>query len=192
MNRKCKICKEPARRTTTKYNWAHCGNPECAFKLHQMTVERHNKEESRKFKAETKRRKKALRSRTEWFDILQVLVNQYVLYRDRNEPCCTCGTTKPDVKYDAGHYRSRGACQELRFELTNIHKQCSVTCNVHGSGKRAEYNEFIKEKYGEDHYNWLIGPHPTLKEQFPHWEDIEKECQRYRKLLREVGIKPNK
>jgi hypothetical protein len=134
--------------------------------------------------------KRKVRTREEWFNILGKLVNQYVNHvRDAGKPCCTCGKTS-DVKYDAGHYRSRGACKELRFELTNIHRQCSVNCNQHGSGMRHEYREFIINKYGKDHLDWLDGPHPSLKEQFPHYTDIEAEAKRYRKLISDSGLKP--
>ena len=144
-------------------------------------------------RAQTRADKERLRKRADWYKILEPLVNQYVLHvRDKNEPCCTCGKTSHSVKYDAGHYLSVGAHGSLRFELTNIHKQCSVNCNQHGSGMRAEYNEFIKAKYGQEHYEWLNGPHPTLKETFPHYEDIKAEIERYRKLIRSHGLKPNR
>jgi hypothetical protein len=135
--------------------------------------------------------KDRVKSMAEWFDNLQTLVNQYVVHvRDKSEPCCTCGTTNP-IKYDAGHYRSRGACKELRFELTNIHKQCSVNCNQYGSGMRAEYRDFITKRYGSSHLEWLDGPHKLLKDQLPHYEDVKKEIIRYRQLLRDNGLKPN-
>lgn len=137
-----------------------------------------------------KTRKKEVMRISEWYDKLQKVVNQYVLHvRDKDKPCCTCGTTN-NIKFDAGHFRSRGSCPELRFELTNIHKQCSVQCNGFKSGARAEYNEFIKTNYGIEHYNWLIGRHQLLKERFPHWTDVEKEILRYRKLLRKNGLTP--
>lgn len=131
-------------------------------------------------------RKIALRTRKDWFNILQDEVNRYVKLRDRDEPCCTCGTRNPLIKYDAGHYRTRGSCPELRFELTNIHKQCSVNCNQHGSGKRVEYQGFLRDKYGQAHLDWLDGPHPSLKEQFPDIEAIKNEIARYRKLNKEL------
>jgi hypothetical protein len=131
-------------------------------------------------------------NRSKHLDQLQRLVNQYVVHvRDADQPCCTCGTRSPDIKYDAGHFRSRGACPEARFILTNIHKQCSVRCNVHGSGMRAEYIEFILARYGQEHLDWLNGKHPTLKEQFPDAQAIDAEIAKYRKLLRDAGIKPS-
>lgn len=165
-----------------------------ARKEKRKEVRTENAEKKRTEKAERARhrqRKKEVKGIAWWYDLLQDLINQWVVHvRDKNKPCCTCGTSKPNIKYDAGHYRSRGACNELRFELTNIHKQCSVNCNQVKSGARAEYREFIAYNYGKDHLEWLDGPHPLLKEQFPDWQSVEVEVINYRKLLREAGIKP--
>jgi hypothetical protein len=141
-----------------------------------------------------KAKKKELMTRREWYDKLQALVNQYVKIRDAKEPCCTCGTTNPNIKYDAGHFIPQKGVDPRRFELTNIHKQCSLNCNQHGSGKRAEYREFIREKYGDSHLEWLESDinHKSLKDRFPHWEDIEKEILRYRIKIRELGFTPVK
>lgn len=160
-------------------------------KLANASKKRQLAKKEKSEKSAHKKRKKETMKMSEWFDKLQKLVNQYVLHvLEKDAPCRTCGTTN-NIKYDAGHFRSRGSCPELRFELTNIHKQCSVQCNGFKSGARAEYNEFIISHYGKEHYDWLIGPHKPLKEQFPHWSDVEKEIIRYRKLLRDNGLKPN-
>jgi len=160
-------------------------------KAKKTAIKRH-KEEVKVAKKKHQNDKKEVRTRTKWYAMLQALVNQYVVHvRDKDEPCYTCGKTDRSVKYDAGHYLTRAAKPELRFELTNIHRQCSVECNVHGSGMRVEYNEHIKLQYGQAHFDWLNGPHKPLKYQFPHWSDIEKEIIRYRKLLRDNGLKPS-
>ena len=91
---------------------------------------------------------------------------------------------------------SVGSNMDLRFELTNIHIQCSVNCNQFGRGMPVEYDEFIKNKYGSGHYNWLNTkflchkPHPTLKEQFPTYQDIECEIKKYADILKSKGITP--
>ncbi len=205
--RKCRHCKCYVRveGALTVGRVIYC-NEQCKIDYAMAYIERERAKKARKARAELNkkikaqkklnnwkqsRRRKKVKSMAQWYDQLQKLVNQYVLHvRDKDKPCCTCGTTNPAIKYDAGHYRSRGACPELRFELSNIHRQCSVQCNGFKSGARAEYNEFIKAQYGQAHYDWLNGKHPTLKEQFPHWRDIEKEIKRYRKLLRDNDIKP--
>lgn len=155
------------------------------------------KSKEQQLKAERKlhiENKKRVKRRSEWLDNLQTLVNQYVVHvRDKDKPCCTCGNSNPNIKYDAGHCFTRGARSDLRFELTNIHKQCSMNCNVHNSGRQGVHKDFIAEKYGlehlfklEDRTQW-----PDLKEVFPDWESIEREIKRYRALLRENGLRPN-
>lgn len=151
------------------------------------------KQKEKKEVARTRQRKKELMTRTEWYNKYQKLVNQYITkVRDVNEGCCTCGSTSQNIKYDAGHFFTRASRPDIRFELTNIHKQCSIKCNAHGSGMRKEYAEFIVKKYGKEHLEWLEceANHKALKEQYPHWSDIEKDIDRYRGLLREGGVNP--
>ena len=143
-------------------------------------------------KKKDKKRTKELMSRGAWYQKLQKVVNKYVLHtRDKGLPCSTCRTMN-DIKYDAGHYIAVGRNMDLRFELTNIHRQCSVKCNQFGRGMPVEYDEFIKNKYGIGHYNWLNTkflchkPHPTLKELFPTWQDIEVEIKRFNGLIKEL------
>lgn len=128
----------------------------------------------------------------QWRDQLQRLVNQYVVHvRDKGMPCATCGTTV-DVKYDAGHWLTRAARSDLRYNLYNINKQCSQKCNVHASGAKQEHEAYIGGKYGPHIVAWLqSNTHPTLKEQFPHYSDIKTEIFRYRKILRSHGLTPN-
>lgn len=135
---------------------------------------------------DTKERKEAIKTRTQHYNELQTLVNRFVRLRDKDEPCCTCGTTNPDIKYDAGHMLSRGSHPETRFNLFNIHRQCSKRCNVLGSGMRYEYELFMIEKYGQDVLDKLKGPHPLLKVQFPNIEDIQREKVKFRKMIKNL------
>ena len=73
--------------------------------------------------------------------------------RDKDEPCISCGRYHVG-KYDAGHYRSVGACPELRFCELNVHKQC-VPCNQHKSGNVIEYRINLVNKIGADKVTWL-------------------------------------
>ena len=158
-------------------------------------IARRKQEKQAKVKLErekTTNRKKELKTRRKWLDQLQKLVNQYVTkVRDVNQKCCTCDRATLTSSFDAGHFLTRGARSDIRFELTNIHKQC-VSCNQYNGGRPKEYAEFIVKKYGREHLDWLEcqANHKPLKEQYPHWSDIEKEILRYRKLLRDNGIKP--
>ena len=178
--RKCKSCGDYVREFIVTPKGVFC-NYDSAVK---WAYKNKSKGAEIKFKAQKKKdtvRKKELMTRRQWYDRLQKEVNYYAKHiKEKGKACCTCGAS--NKKIDAGHYLSRGARPELRFELTNIHNQCSVNCNQIGSGMRAEYNEYIKDRYGIEHYNWLNGPHQSLKDKFPLWQDIEKEIKRYRKL----------
>ena len=197
--RKCKSCRKfkPVETGIVAGLGFFCSN-DCrvdfginnAAKVRDKAKEQKAKEQKKK----DVKRTKELMTRREWYDKLQALVNQYVKIRDTNEPCCTCGNTNPNIKYDAGHFIPQKGVDPRRFELTNIHKQCSLNCNQYGSGKRAEYRDFIANKYGVEHLEWLENEvnHKSLKERFPHWQDIEKEILRYRIKIRELGFTPTK
>lgn len=159
----------------------------------KQVKERERKKEEKAERARLRERKKEVKPKKYWFDRLQILVNQYIVHvRDKDEPCCTCGTQKPDIKYDAGHCFTRAARSDIRFELTNIHKQCSVQCNQYKSGAQEIHKKFIADKYGTDHLEKLEARHkwPSLNEAFPDNKAIELECIRFRKILRDNGVIP--
>lgn len=144
----------------------------------------------------TRQRTKELMTRIQWFSKLQRLINQWVVHvRDKGKPCYTCGTSKPNIKYDCGHrwHAGRGGGDRRRFILENLHKQCSMQCNQFGGGMLREYDLALDIEYGEGFADKLacVANYPELKEQFPNWQDIEAEIIRYRAILRDNGIKPN-
>ncbi len=199
--RKCKTCREWFEPKFS--NEPCCEKEECRkeFKVNELMkkakkalvkIRSDNRQEDKKVKAKRTKQKESIKPIKYWYDKLQIVINQWVVkVRDKDKPCCTCGTSNPDIKYDAGHYRTRGACPELRFNEMNIHKQCSVNCNQHGSGMRKEYQGFIIFNYGEDKLNWLDGKHQPLKEQYADYEAVKAQIAYYRQLLRDAGIKPS-
>lgn len=163
-----------------------------ANKRYLKKSKRQRKDIEKRARAKHRADKERVRPRSKWLDKLQAVVNQYVMYvLDKDQPCRTCGTTN-NIKYDAGHWLTRARRSELRFNLYNIHKQCSVQCNQHASGAKQEHEQYISDTYGQHIVDWLKSRHhPSLKEQFPHYEDIKAEIIRYRKLLRDNGLTPN-
>lgn len=147
-------------------------------------------------KSKDRARLKELKPPSQWFKTLSRLVNQWIVHvRDNGKPCYTCGTSNPAIKYDAGHrhHAGRGGGDRRRFLPENIKKQCSVNCNQHGSGMPKEFDIALDQEYGTGFADHLAceSNYPTLKEQFPTWQDIEEEILRYRKLLRDAGLTPN-
>lgn len=99
--------------------------------------------------------------RKEWLKETERACNAYIRLRDKNLPCISCGT-RETVQWEAGHYRSKGAFPELRFNESNINSQCH-RCNVHLSGNYISYRIGLVKKIGEAKVAELEGPHPPKK-----------------------------
>jgi len=137
---------------------------------------------------EIKVRKEKLKSRAEHLREAQAAVNEYVRLRDAHLPCISCDSLPSDhdlitgSRWDAGHYRSVGACPELRFEPLNIHRQC-VKCNRNLSGNAVEYRIRLMHRIGADKVAWIEGPHPARKYTVDEIKAIKSE---YRAKTREL------
>jgi hypothetical protein len=99
-------------------------------------------------KAETKTRKDCIKTKTEWLTEAQTAFNQYIRARDHGLGCISCGTNKQDIQYHAGHYRTRKAAPQLRFDEDNCHLQCA-TCNNHLSGNLIKYRMVLQFRIGD-------------------------------------------
>lgn len=146
----CKTCAKPFIRFRSTQQV--CG-PRCALK----TV----KADKRKAAEETRARRVALKSRRDWLEEAQKAVNSFVRARDRGLPCISCGCAWSET-FQAGHFMSRGARPELRFDLDNIHGQC-IRDNMHLSGHLLGYRRGLIERKGVAVVEALEGPHPPAK-----------------------------
>lgn len=141
----CRVCRtsfSPRSSTQVVCGW------ECAF---EMTVQTRIKTERK----ETRDAKLRLKSRADWAREAQSVVNKYVRLRDAKLGCCSCDKpTSWDGQWHASHFRSVGAAPQLRFNLWNIHKSCSV-CNNWLSGNLIEYEPRLRIKIGDSKVDWL-------------------------------------
>jgi len=120
-------------------------------KLKQVGVKKNKA--ARKAHREDKER---IKPKAKWLSELQALVNRYVRLRDANDDCASCDKTKDwHGQWHAGHYFSRGHSSSLRFNLWNIHKQCSV-CNNYLSGNIGEYTPKLIDKIGQEKFDYLV------------------------------------
>ena len=110
-------------------------------------------EKTHKKNTTERERKVKLKSRAEWLRAAQEIFNKFIRLRDKNEPCISCGRYHPG-QWHAGHYRSVGACPELRFCELNVWKQCSP-CNNHKSGNAIEYRINLVKRIGAEKVEWL-------------------------------------
>lgn len=178
--RLCSICREKP----VANQMAKVCSLDCALVLANHLAEKRRAKREQEERKKTRVQREALKKHGEWEADLQKLVNKWVrLVRDKDLPCISCGTTST-VQWEAGHYISRGANNTLRYELTNIHKQCH-RCNVQLSSNAVMYRIGLVKKIGAEKVEWLEGPHPAkkisipeLKEQIAHYKGLLKVAAR--------------
>ena len=185
--KKCRVATCRASFVPSRMGQAVC-SPACAM----IDAPRHEPK-ARKALADIERkdikvRKEKLKTRADHLREAQGAVNEYVRLRDANLPCISCDSTPNDndlmtgSRWDAGHYRSVGACPELRFEPLNIHRQC-VKCNRNLSGNAVEYRIRLVLRIGAETVAWLEGPHEPRKYTV---EEIKAIKAKYRAKTREL------
>ena len=156
--KKCRVCTIAF--TPTRMGQKVCG-PMCALTFARSVRAKDEKREAIKEGRETKAKLEKLKSKSQWAREAQAAVNAFIRLRDAALPCISCGRFH-EGSYDAGHYLSRGARPELRFDELNIHKQC-VPCNQHLSGNIVLYRINLLEKIGAEGVAYLEGPHGPKK-----------------------------
>ena len=185
--KKCRVATCRALFVPSRMGQAVC-SPACAM----IDAPRHEPK-ARKALADIERkdikvRKEKLKSRADHLREAQAAVNEYVRLRDAHLPCISCDSTPNDndlmtgSRWDAGHYRSVGACPELRFEPLNIHRQC-VKCNRNLSGNAVEYRIRLVQRIGAEKVAWLEGLHAPCKYTV---DEIKAIKAKYRAMTKEL------
>jgi hypothetical protein len=176
--------------TKARESQAVCGEIECAIAHGKSEKGRAiaGKALAEVGRRDIKVRKEKLKSRADHLREAQTAVNEYVRLRDAHLPCISCDSTPNNddlmtgSRWDAGHYRSVGACPELRFEPLNIHRQC-VKCNRNLSGNAVEYRIRLVLCIGAEKVAWIEGPHEASKYTV---EEIKAIKAKYRAMTREL------
>ena len=146
--RKCVICRE----LFTKRSMTHkvCG-PDCAQVHIQQTKDKVERKDIAK-------RKKELKTRSDYIKDAQVIFNRYIRERDANKPCICCGLPlvfqSVGGGYDCGHYRSVGSAPHLRFDERNAHGQ-RKQCNRWGAGRAVDYRLGLIKRIGQQEVDAL-------------------------------------
>ena len=185
--KKCRVATCRASFVPSRLGQAVC-SPACAIIDGPRHAQKARKALADIERAEIKVRKEKLKSRAEHLREAQAAVNEYVRLRDAHLPCISCDSTPNDndlmtgSRWDAGHYRSVGACPELRFEPSNIHRQC-VKCNRNLSGNAVEYRIRLVLRIGAEKVAWIEGPHEARKYTVEEIKTIKAE---YRAKTREL------
>ena len=179
-------CKECGAYYIKKQSTQQVCSMKCAIAYSKRKAEEKRKKQEKSDRLEASRRmrdrKEKLKSRSDWLKDLQRVFNEFIRLRDVDLPCISCGRYH-NGQYHAGHYRSVGACPELRFNEDNVHKQCSA-CNSHLSGNILEYRLGLIEKIGLERVEFLERKdHPPLKLSV---EGIKELIKVYRAKVREL------
>ena len=101
-----------------------------------------------------------LKSRATLIREAQTAFNAWIRARDAHESCVSCGRMH-EGQWHAGHYRSAGSRPDLRFDESNVHKQCAP-CNTHLSGNPIPYRVTLLSRIGQAEVDRLEGP-PTAE-----------------------------
>jgi len=119
-------------------------------------------------------RKMEVKPLSYWMKRAQNVVNRYVRVRDANLPCISCGRPPEwGGQWHASHFRSVGAASNLRFNLKNIHKSCSI-CNSHLSGNIMHYRPALIEKIGYSEVERLESDNSIKKYSVEYLKKIER------------------
>jgi len=149
MPRKCKHCKkvfEPTYNTTQQTCTIPCAIAWGKLKTQQKADKAH-REKKREFKKNDKQAQR---------DAADRAFNAFIRYRDRNDPCISCDRPANWAgQWAAGHYHTKGARSDLRYNENNVHKQCNRYCNSGKSGNIEAYRPRLIAKIGIDKINEL-------------------------------------
>lgn len=161
---RCKICKDKFE--AKFFLQKACLNPACLAEWAKQDREDKADKKHKQKKKELKENDKSFRDKQ-----AQAAFNAFIRGRDKDLCCISCGRHHTG-QYHAGHYRSRGAHPELRFEELNCHKQCAP-CNNHLSGNITDYRINLIRKIGQEKLDWIEGPHEPKKYTCSELKEIE-------------------
>ena len=141
--KKCKECKkefEPLKYATSKTKCQDCIKTFDKEKAFQRLKNRFQKPLKERKPIKVK------------IDKTQEEVNAKVRERDAKQPCISCG--KMNVKLEAGHFISKNKCEELRYDMRNIHGQC-LPCNRFLNGNVEQFKLGLIQRYGKEYVDIL-------------------------------------
>ena len=180
---KMKKCRECGNEFSPTMTTQTACSPICAIAQGKKKVSKDKAVKQRQERQESRERVESVQPLSYYHKKAQAAFNAFIRARDAGLPCISCG--KPDNgqrQRHASHFRSIGACRELRYDESNVHASCSV-CNNHMSGNIAGYTPALVEKIGEAEVDRLNGLHPVKK-----WtrDELEELASHYRQKTRDL------
>lgn len=183
--KRCRVCRRPFIPARPLQS---CCQYSCAITYSRGSGDRQSAATKRVRAAEKREAKERLKTRRDWMREAQAVFNAWVRERDFAMPCISCDVSKTTWGnggyFDSGHYRSVGACPELRFEPLNCAKQCK-RCNRDLSGNVVEFRLGLLRRIGAELVAWLEGPHEPKKYTVDELREIIRSYRLKTKALRE-------
>jgi len=163
-----------------------CSNMACILKQLEADKAKAAEKERRRQAREDHEARQRLKTYAQHANDTQDAVNAYIRELRKGEPCMSCQRPfKPGQMQYAGHYLSRGARPDRRFQETNIWLQC-YSCNSAKSSNALEYRLNLVKRIGEaqvvEMETETIMESPTIK-------DLHKIKKLYRQKLRALKAK---
>ncbi len=181
---KCPICKAPA---TQKFGLKLFCGFEHAAQWAKAQADKSKSKKQKEFNAETRRRKVALKSDTEWKNEAQDLFNkmrrleEILWFKERGiEPyCISCQLPLGNDQWCCGHFKTRKARSDLSFDRRNTFLQHNVRCNKNLSGDIAGYKIGLAFRFGDEEAKQIIEycevRKETPKRTADDWQAMKKE-----------------
>jgi hypothetical protein len=148
--RNCKVC--GSRFLAERHNVWWC-SAEHGAQLAIVKMAAARAKESRKAKAENRRKKRELETLGELKNRIQGYCNAYIRERDWGKPCFTCDRPHDGThKRDAGHFKAVGAggASPARYHPNNLRMTCTQCNTRRGGGNHPNYRPRLVADIGED------------------------------------------
>lgn len=180
---KCKVCRVNA---VARPGAIVCGI-ECAVTWQSKVMEKAARVEIKRQAIADRAKLETLKSIPELKAEAQTIFNEFIRERDKDFSCICCDKWNKSEAltggtWDAGHYRSRGSADHLRFNENNVHKQLK-NCNRYASGNVVEYRLGLIKRIGLPFVEELESDQKIVK-----WtrEQLMEIKLTYRKKLKEL------
>lgn len=167
-------------------------SPTCARGFAEHVAAKKAAFERRDDKARTRVALEALKTVPVLKKEAQAAFNRYVRLRDNGRPCFVCGAQLCvggiGGGFDAGHIRSRGEADHLRYDERNVFGQCK-RCNAAGSTKPHVMREAATRLLGVEVAEALYADNAPIK-----WtrDGLRAIRDKYRALANSANAKPRR
>jgi hypothetical protein len=156
-------------------------SPACAYGLVLKNNAKKAKEESKQWNKEVRERRDELKTKSDYEKDLEREINHIVRLLDKGHPCISSGRVRYIV--NAGHYYSVGSNPAIRYNLYNIFGQ-SVGDNMYKGGTPREYEEGLRETFGEGFTEEVKGLKLKYKELHLSVHELKEKIKIARKCVR--------